>query len=208
MPKTKQTKENLRETFLTDLVGIFKIAGYRKSFFASWTTIAPIFLSLLSCILSLYLGISTLKFLVELKSLMLNFLPGILGFTIAGYSLMVGFIQAGVLDKITEPAKDSKFSLYQIMSSAFAMNIIFQAIALIIAYFVHFIVFIDENKKRGVCLPDSYVFIVNLLGLLILSYWFFISLLMVIQIVINIFSFSQLHHYFVNKAKLDENDLH
>jgi hypothetical protein len=200
---TKHTSETLRDTFITGLSAVFKIAGYKKTFFSVWVTIWPIYISVAGCIIFLTFGIDLYKGIIELKSLMLNFLPGILGFTIAGYSLMVGFIQAGMLDKITEPSRDSNFSLYQKMSSTFAVNVILQAIALIIAYFVHFFVFIDMESKLRIDTSIWVKFTVNIIGFLFLAYWFFISLFMVIQIVLNIFSFSQLHHYFVNKQKVD-----
>lgn len=203
---TRQTEESLRETFLTDLTGIFKVSGLRKSFFKKWPTILPIILSVVICATSFILNIDQLSWLKEFRTLMVDFLPGILGFTIAGYSLMVGFIQAGMLDRITEPSKENKFSLYQLMSSAFAINILIQAFALIVAYSVHLIIFIDENKNIKLNFPNWYMLSINYIGLLVLSYWFFISLFMTIQIVINIFSFSQLHHYFVNKAKLDSSE--
>jgi hypothetical protein len=206
MAKTNQTKDNLRETFLTGLSGIFKIAGLKKTFFSYWFSIVPIFIALITVVCILIFRLDSLKFVLEIKNTMLDFLPGILGFTIAGFALMVGFIQAGMLDKITEPVKDSKFSLYQKMSSTFATNVILQAVALIIAYTAHFINYIDSNRNNAFKLPSNSAEIINYLGVFVLSYWFSISLFLVIQIIVNIFGFSQLHHYFINKAKLDENE--
>lgn len=200
---TKHTTDTLRETFITGLSAVFKIAGLKKTFFSVWFTKVPIYISVCGLILFYFFKIDYYKGIIELKDLMLNFLPGILGFTIAGYSLMVGFIQAGMLDKITEPSKDTNFSLYQKMSSTFAVNVILQAIALIIAYSVHFIIFIDCERGVLINVPSNLILVSNIIGFILLSYWFFISLFMVIQIVLNIFSFSQLHHYFVNKQKVD-----
>jgi hypothetical protein len=200
---TKHTTDTLRETFITGLLAVFKIAGYKKTFFSVWFTKLPIYVSIVTSILFYFCKLDFYEGIMELKVQMLNFLPGILGFTIAGYSLMVGFIQAGMLDKISEPTYDSNFSLYQKMSSTFAVNVILQAIALIIAYFVHFVIFIDTKRGMALNLPSDLIYIVNILGFVVLTYWFWISLLMVIQVVLNIFSFSQLHHYFVNKQKVD-----
>lgn len=207
MAKTRQTKENIQATFLTGLSGIFKIVGYKKIFFSYWLTILPVIISVISVLLSLMLHLDPLNFLLELKNVMIDFLPGILGFTIAGFALMVGFIQSGMLDKITEPIRDSKFSLYQKMSATFATNVILQAMALIIAYIVHFISYFDSNKKIDYNIPGALAETANYLGILLLSYWFFISLFLVIQIIINIFGFSQLHHYFINKAKIEAEEV-
>ena len=89
------------------------------------------------------------------------------------------------------------------MSAILAINIMLQAIALIIAYTFHFINYFDSNKSIPNFLPSQYIAIVNYLGIVILSYWFSLSLLMVIQIILNIFGFSQLHHYFINKDKIE-----
>jgi hypothetical protein len=206
MAKTRQTKENLQETFVTGLTGIFKIAGYKKTFFSYWFSIVPIAISLIGVAVVPIFKLDPLKFVLEIKTIMIDFLPGILGFTIAGFALMVGFIQAGMLDKITEPAKDSKFSLYQKMSSTFATNVILQAVALMIAYAVHFINYVDTNRGYTFNLSKTSVEVINYLGILVLTYWFSISLFLIIQIIVNIFGFSQLHHYFINKAKLDALD--
>lgn len=201
--KTRHTTDTLRETFITGLSAVFRIAGYKKTFFSVWFTKAPVYISILASIIFYFFKIDYYEGIVELKTQMIAFLPSILGFTIAGYSLMVGFIQAGMLDKITEPSRDSNFSLYQKMSSTFAVNVILQAVALIIAYAVHFIIFVDAKRNLNFNTPPLLILATNIFGFAVLAYWFSISLFMIIQIVLNIFSFSQLHHYFVNKGKVD-----
>ena len=43
-----------------------------------------------------------------------------MGFTVAGYSFMIGLIHVGMINKITEPlSKENKFSLYQKSSATF-----------------------------------------------------------------------------------------
>jgi hypothetical protein len=135
---------------------------------------------------------------------MINVLPGILGFTVAGYSFMIGLIHVGMINKITEPiSKENKFSLYQKSSATFAANIIIQAISLVFAYLFHLLIFFDKKKQMKIDIKDIYVTLINLVALLSISYLFAISLLMIIQVIINIFNFSQLHHYFVNKEKIE-----
>jgi hypothetical protein len=204
--ETKQTRENLELTFLTGFSGMLKISGSGsgKSIFRHWTIWWSIVVAVIIPAFACILKIETLNLILEIKTVMINALPNLLGFTIAGYSLMVGFIQSGMLEKITEPIKDSKFSLYQRMSSTFALNIITQALALILAVIIHFISYLDSNSKVGFRLCPSAIPTVNFIGLILISFWFAISLLMIIQIVLNIFSFSQLHHYFINKFKIEK----
>jgi hypothetical protein len=182
---------------------VFKIAGYKKTFFSVWITKLPIYISAIGAVIFYLLDVDYYQGIIELKNLMINFLPGILGFTVAGYALMVGFIHGEMLDKITEPSQDNDFSTYQKMSAIFAVNIILQGLALILAFLTHFVIFVDLNREVSFALPSQLVHVFNIIGFTILTYWFFVSLLMVIQIVLNIFSFSQLHHYFVNKRKVD-----
>lgn len=200
--ETEQTNENLDKTFITGFSALFKIAEFEKSFFSSWASVLPIISAIIILVFSLFLNVDSYKLIVEIKGLIINFLPGILGFTLAGYSLMVAFIQAGMLNEITEPSKDSKFSLYQKMSSTFAINVILQALSLVLAYFVHFLIYFDANRKEKFIYQECYLKFINTIGLLVIVYAFFISLFMIIQIVLNIFTFSQLHHYFINKEKI------
>ncbi|ADQ80430.1 hypothetical protein Palpr_2294 [Paludibacter propionicigenes WB4] len=199
--ETKYTYENIKDNFVVGLKGIFKIVGLKEIIF-SVVNILSISLSIIIIICSFIFELDEYKLIVEIVGLMVNFLPSILGFTIAGYTLVVGFIQSGMLSKISEPIEDSKYSLYQNMSSNFALNVIFQGFALIFAFFVHFIIYFDNEIISNI--EIYYYDIINKLGLFLILYWFIISLFLVIQITINIFNFSQLHHYFINKEKLDK----
>lgn len=202
--ETKQTYDNLNDTLILGFNSIFKIVGIKKILFTSWINYLPIIASLCFTFLCYLFEVNIYDIIKEITSLMISFLPGILGFTVAGYSLMIGLIQAGMLNRITEPKSiENKFSLYQIMSSTFAANVIIQAIALIFAFFYHLLNFIDINRKCQFYLSINFINTINLIGLIFIFYLFSISLLMVIQVIINIFNFSQLHHYFVNKEKIE-----
>lgn len=202
MNKTNQTFDNIQKTFVLGLSGVFKITGFRNVFWGNWVSKTPIIISFITLTLLLIFKVDPFPFILELKNVMISFLPGILSFTIAGFALMVGFIQSGMLNEISEQQKDSNFSLYQIMSAKFALNIILQAIALLISYFTHFVVYFDSNKKLYFDFPVNFYFIVNHLGVIILVYWLSFSFILTIQIVLNIFGFSQLHHYFIVKEKI------
>ena len=206
--ETKQTYDNLNETLVLGFNSIFKIVGLKKILWSNWINCLPIILGIIFMVFCSIFKIDYFNTIQEITKLTINFLPGILGYTVAGYSLMIGLIQAGMLSRITEPYNDeNKFSLYQTMSSTFAVNVIIQAIALIIAFLYHFIMYIDKNKKVTFFNENGFCFsILNGIGLFIIFYFFTISLFMIIQVIINIFNFSQLHHYFVNKEKIEQNN--
>lgn len=204
--ETRHTSNTVKETNVLGFYGIFKILGFKRIFCSTWVEISSVFLTFSLILIFFFLNLNPFDFLVELKSLILNLLPSIIGFSLAGYALVVGFVQAGMLNRITEPLLSGKdnFSLYQKMSAAFAMNIILQIIGLLIAIFIHILIIIDENNHKFI-LADSFVKFINWMGFLIISYWFFLSLLLTVQIVLNIFGFSQLHQYLINKDKLNKN---
>jgi hypothetical protein len=203
--ETNQTIDNIQETTIFGLKGIFRISNFFKTFFKKAVSYSSLIIASIMFLLALFFKIDAYTLLCELKTVIINFLPGILGFTIAGYALIVGFVQNNMLNKITEKKKDSEFSLYQEMSSVFALNVILQGISLVFAFFIHFIVYFDTHSKKTFHLPIWYINIVNWVGMFLLSWFFIISCFLIIQIVVNIFNFSQLHHYIVNKEKIDQN---
>ncbi|MDB5159483.1 MAG: hypothetical protein JWR50_4190 [Mucilaginibacter sp.] len=205
--ETKQTIENIKETFVVGLKGIIKISGFFKDIWKYKVSRYSIIISILTPIVSSIFKVDNAALLCEIQSQMIVFLPCILGFTIAGYALVVGFVQSNMINKITEPAKDTNFSLYQLMSSKFAMNVILQGVSLVFAYLYHFIIYFNSNSKLNLQFSNCYISSVNIIGLILLSFWFTISVLLVIQIVINIFNFSQLHHYFINIGKVRDKEL-
>jgi len=204
MTKTTHNYKTIKETTIFGFNSIFKIVGIKKVLFSNWINILPLVSAFFIVILCFILNIDFYISVIEVDKLMINFLPGILGFTVAGYSFMIGLIHAGMINKITEPISEKfKFSLYQKASATFAANIIIQAVSLVFAYIIHLFIFFDINKNLKIDLNLTGVLLINLFALLSISYFFVISLLMIIQVIINIFNFSQLHHYFVNKEKIE-----
>ncbi len=201
---TNQTIENLNDTSETGLKGILKITSIKNSLFTFKVSLIAIFCTVLILFFAIFLPINIYDLIIEINNLTISFLPGILGFTIAGYSLVVAFIpQTNMLHRITERMSNEKFSYFQNMSSIFALNIIFQIFSLILAYLFHFIIYFDTKAKVFLSLPKWYVYIINFAGLFLIAYAFILSLFLVLQIVINIFNFSQTHHFFIVKNKID-----
>jgi hypothetical protein len=203
MGTTNQTSQNLEETLHTGLYGIFKITGIKdviKSGVFICSIVSTISLLFFVCVTK-YDSYSLIK---EIKSLCLNILPNILGFTVSGYAIMVGFTQSMMQKKITEKIPNSKYSLYQKISSKFALNIVIQGIVLLIACGIHFIIVINEGGKNPIHLESRYRDIINYIALSFITFGFTLSLFLIIQIVANVFGFSQLIHYFVNTEKIED----
>jgi len=148
-------------------------------------------------------GEDSFGYIVEVKNLMLNMLPNLLGFTLAGYTLIVGFVQETMTSKITEPLEDEKYSTYQKTSGTFAVNILFQIVALFGASLYHlYILLVSKNIVTFKVSANTLIWL-NAFFLGLILFLFFISLFIIYKIVLNVFDFSQLHHYFIGKSKID-----
>ena len=202
---TSQTIDNIKKTFLLGLPGILKTSGPRKVL----TTAVFIISFSLSIV---FIGtvyatqVEPYSLIIDVKNNIITFLPSILGFTIGGYALVVGFVQSNMMNKISEPLLDEDYSLYQRMTSTFALNLIIQGFGLIVAYFYHYVIYIDSNAKQQLIADLNILKFINYVGLWFLAFNFLISLFLVVQIIINIFNFSQLHHYTVNIEKVDQQE--
>lgn len=203
---TKHTRESIQAGFILGFKGVFTISDFvkhplkPKSFqiaFASWLIFSTTVLGL---------QVSLYDLIIDMVNNLIIWIPCILGFTIGGYGFLIGFIQANLMQKISEPRPKSHFSLFQLASAAFACNIILQAIALVIAFIIHYIIYIDTKKTVHWSMPRWSITGINTFAFLLVGLSFAISLAVVVQLVINVFNFSQLHHYNTNKEKLDEKE--
>lgn len=193
-------RANLRPT--RPKTGIKGILGITKFGKLSKTRVFKISISLAVVLVStsILFELDPYNLILVIKDDIITFLPSILGFTIGGYALVVGFVQGGMLERITDKIPNSNHSLYQGMSSVFALNIVAQAIALIFAYGVRYVVFIDTSANF-LYVGNSLRTMINWVTLLVIAFLFSLSLFLVIQIVINIFDFSQLHQYLIEVEK-------
>src|ERR1700744_433486 len=104
--ETKQTFKNIEDTFIVGLPGILKISGTIQNLWKYHVSRYSIITAIVLPILAMLAKLNLAKLIDEVQSQMIIFLPCILGFTIAGYSLVVGFVQSNMLNKISEPSKD------------------------------------------------------------------------------------------------------
>lgn len=128
----------------------------------------------------------------------LSILPNILGFTLTGYALLIGFGSSEFMDEITEQ-NDEGFSFYQHFSSIFAWSIIIQASTLFLAFI--FSVLSDFNLK---C---QYSEIINDTVFFIMMFFSIYSLLLISRLVLNVFSFGQIiQFHYTTKKLIDQID--
>jgi hypothetical protein len=198
--ETKHTRESLGTITVVGLRAMFKVA---PNPFRIWSIIVSIFLTIIFLVIFYLLHGDSYMFIKELTTQAIAFIPNILGFTIGGYAFLIGVNSSTLLNKITEPQSHSKYSLYQEASASFAINLVIQACTFVISYCVHFIILLEEGSKISNNLSECTTAVVNHTILSILCLLFISSLFMIIQIIVNIFDFSQLIHYGINRDKLD-----
>ena len=92
--ETKQTIDNIKETFILGFPGILKISGVSNNLWKFKVSRYSILTSIILPVLAIICKLDIVSLINEIQVQMIVFLPCILGFTIAGYSLVVGFVQS------------------------------------------------------------------------------------------------------------------
>lgn len=134
--------------------------------------------------------------LIDFNNLIISVFPNLLGFTLGGYALIIGFGNNKLLKKFTVKSTDSQNSLFQKINSVFAYAIIIQTVTLGSSVIIFLI-----NKLGLKSIFHAYI---NSFGLFIISFLTFYSLFLLYKMVINIFDFGQLHHFDLLSQRLKE----
>lgn len=144
----------------------------------------------------------TLKILLLISTLMCSILPNILGFNLGGYVILITLNSSSILKEITDPTKGNKYSTFQHLSSVFAFGLLLQSTALIFSYLVLILHETFLEKSFSEILATTINSTVLFMSCFVCAY----SLLLIIQIVLNIFNFGQIIHFFTRIEKI-ENDI-
>lgn len=182
------------------LKGILQILKARKTF-RKWPVAVSIVIAL---IISLYVGFSTKhSFLIlqTLSEITMSVFPSLLGFSLGGYAIVVGFSN---IDLIKNTAKKEGYSIYQKLSAIFAMSVVLQVFLTVITFFVSWVIKIDVVKIYNLNIPTigCWVNITALFFILTLAIY---SLLLMPYVVYNLFTLSQLNNLFFTKEKFKSN---
>lgn len=167
----------------------------------------PFYISIISSLLIVIIvslfNAEKLYNLVEGTSrILLSFFPNLLGFSLGGYALVVGFSNT---DLIKKGSKKKKHSLYQILNAIFSLSILFQVFTTIICFSVTW--FIDVISKNFEQLNlGCFSYFINGLILLLLLFGSIYSLFLTPYVVTNLFTLSQLNNLHLTIEKIqDEN---
>src|SRR5579872_1915965 len=181
--KTRHTPETVRKGFLLDYKGIFTLSDFKTdplkplSFkvaigvwiaFSAWVFV---------CHISVY------ELIGDMVANLIVWVPCILGFSIGAYAFLVGFSQAELMKRISEPRKDSPFTLFQIISGSFACNILIQSLTLVLAFVAHYVTFLDS--KNSFHFSKAIVSPLNVAAFLVIGISFALSLAVTVQLTVN-----------------------
>lgn len=126
--------------------------------------------------------------------------PGLLGFSLGGYAIAVGFSNN---DLIKYSTNTEKHNIYQILSAIFALSILFQALATIISFIITWGIKVNLNSLFNINFPIVLTYLFNGTLMLILFVSSLYSLLLTPYIITNLFTLSQLNslHFTIEKLK-------
>jgi uncharacterized protein YodC (DUF2158 family) len=201
--KQKQSQvdicSELKKVHRGDIFSIFKIYHSNKPIWQSlyvWISIVSTIIITISIIISKISFYNSIAFLCDQ---IINIMPNILGFNLGGYVLLMGLNSQSILNEVSEPNNDG-YSFFQKQSSVFAMSILVQSLSVVLAFLFQCIMHFFITSYFS----NSILIIINLI---IFSFFFFIcfyAILLIVKIVVNIFNFGQILHFFVRIENLEK----
>jgi hypothetical protein len=150
-------------------------------------------------------GIPCEKLLRHVVDSSVSILPNLLGFLLGGYTILIGFGNSALLKAATHVIRGRRISLFQMLSTIFALTIYLQSIALAGAVVAQFTLEIPLHAGPGFMgqLHDIAP-IVNKIFTLSFLFLLFYSILSLKDTVVNVFSFAQRYHLTLTEDRLTD----
>lgn len=145
------------------------------------------------------------KLLRELLEISLSIMPNLLGFSLGGYALIVGFGNTALLKSMTVKLKDEKGSLFQKLSAILAFSVLLQVACLILSYLFMFLYNLNLSLIKHQEFTSMAYPVINGLAMSILLFMFIWMFLQLPFVVTNIFTFGQTHHFYLTVERVKEN---
>lgn len=133
---------------------------------------------------------SIYKLIEDVTTVVLSSFPSLLGFSLAGYALIIGTINIGVMRRMSEPQDSmNRLSFFQFVSSVFALSVLIQCATLLVAFIVH--VVMKQEWSMFFSISSNWV---NIPVYAILLFLVIESLVLLGNMIINIFTYGQTVH--------------
>lgn len=139
-------------------------------------------------------------YLRKTVELMLSFFPNLLGFSLGGYALVVGF---GNLDLIKAGSKLNGYSVYQKLNAIFSLCIFLQVLTTTVSFIVNWLVVVNPFMISEISV-GVFGIIMNAFILFFILFVSLYSLLLSPYVIINLFTLSQVNSSFLTIQKLTD----
>jgi hypothetical protein len=194
-----QAKDDIQGFHKTSWKGILKIVKSRKSKYA-----IPLVLCILLTIVIILIvnrfNADTYKLVTNLSELSISIFSSLLGFSLGGYALIIGFSNNSLIEKTS---KTNGYSTYQLLSGFFAYTIIIQLATLAISFIIKLIS--NQNIEQITKHFSSQTCnMINLGGFSLILFLSLYSLILCPFIVTNLFTLGQLNNFYYTIEKLKE----
>lgn len=145
---------------------------------------------------------NTQQNLEDIAGLVVSVLPNLLGFLLGGYTILIGFGNVDLLKSATKVYPESGISLFQTLSSIFAITILVQSLTLILGLAAHFGLQIEVSKQGPLASFYHTVPLLDGIAFVILMFALFYSVFALRDMVLNIFGFAQMYHQTLTLERL------
>jgi hypothetical protein len=150
--------------------GMFAIL-FKHGTFKKWPLIVSTISSFIPCLLILiFKGDISFSILSSTAELTMTVFPCLLGFSLAGYAIVVGYSNIDLIKASTTPQKHNP---YQILSAIFGISLLMQVITTILGFLITMIVRVDIAKifKIGFGTVGNIINAISLFALLLFSFY-------------------------------------
>ncbi|GAT62787.1 hypothetical protein [Paludibacter jiangxiensis] len=158
----------------------------------------PLIFTVIIVSIFLFVGEIDKEIIKSVVDLILSIIPSLLGFVLSGYALLIGFGNIEIIAKRRQTEVDKeKPTLYQKVSTVFAVALIMQIVLLVFTFILKVLLQVDLPCIFDNCIACE---IVNYIVFILLIFGLLYVTVMIKDLVVNIFNFSQIQHFFINKA--------
>ena len=193
-----QTNINIKKFHDISYKGILKIVKSRKDEYSRpliWCLIITIVITI---ILNIF-DVDTYELVKSFAELSITIFSSLLGFSIGGYALIIGFSNNSLLAKTS---KTDRYSTYQVLIGFFAYTLIIQLITVAVSFTIKLIS--SQNIKEITNdFTSKTINIINSVGFSVILLLSIYSVILSYFIVTNLFTLGQLNNYFFTLEKLE-----
>lgn len=180
--------------------GLFFILKKRGTL-TKWPLLLSVAVSfLLSIFLYIFSENKMYDIIVKTSDLLVTVFPGLLGFSLGGYAIVVGFSNTQL---IKESSRVDRASIYQLLNSIFSLSLLIQVFTIIFSFLIDWLIKSDiANAIIHTNVATNSV--INAVCIFLLLFGSLYSLALTPYIIINLFTLSQINNLFFTKEKIKE----